>query len=637
MERRFAPGDRAKLACATADPREANKDGVFEWDWAPGDPVKYNFSKPGYAGIREAAVTADGRERVQVLNSILEISGTVRDAVDGRTIDSFLAVPVIHFRAGFAALERSQARQAKAGRFSLQFDRTDVEHGVQIEAPGYRTFRTPRRWRSGDADAVLDIRLERSPRYVGSVVDENGRPVKDARAYLASASEQFSLDRVKEPGAGDWDTNSRIQIDGNGSFEIASPLEKYALIVLSREGYGDVVRAANELPGQIRIRRWAKVTGRLIQSGKPVPNCNVMLSPIRISDGDEPHVFINLQTNTEKDGSFVFDRAPPGPCQVNGWLHFSVASPLASSRSIPLQLAPGETARVTLGGPGIDVTGRLVAENQPAGFDYHFAINHLVAKRPGIELPASLVGTGFDWKKGWSESWHATPEGKAYLDTLHHWLVKPEPDGRFRISGVEPGDYDFAVDLYGTVEGCLVHPIAQRVIHFSVKPGESSLNLGKLSIPSLSLPEIGGTAGDFSFDTLTGGKSSLAALRGNYVLIDFWASWCTQCVSKLDAVEQLREQFAGDKPLVVLGANLDANPLRVREFLKSKLFPWQHALLGDWSSTDVPRRFAVSGVPAYVLIDPNGHILARGNSLEEIASKLKSVSLPVHEPLKKRT
>jgi hypothetical protein len=68
-----------------------------------------------------------------------------------------------------------------------------------------------------------------------------------------------------------------------------------------------------------------------------------------------------------------------------------------------------------------------------------------------------------------------------------------------------------------------------------------------------------------------------------------------------------------------------------RAFLKSKPLPWQHALLGDWSSTDIPRRYAIANVPAYVLIDSQGRILASEFSLDAIEAKLKALSgkLPV--------
>jgi thiol-disulfide isomerase/thioredoxin len=149
--------------------------------------------------------------------------------------------------------------------------------------------------------------------------------------------------------------------------------------------------------------------------------------------------------------------------------------------------------------------------------------------------------------------------------------------------------------------------------------------LGKVSIPSIVLPKVGDLAADFEIETPEGGKTSVAALRGKYVLIDFWATWCGPCVTKLDEVERLRRQFTGNHPLVVVGANLDSDSAQAREFLKSKPLRWQHALLGDWSSTDIPRRYAISNVPAYVLIDPEGHILANEYSLEAMEAKLNSL------------
>ena len=143
---------------------------------------------------------------------------------------------------------------------------------------------------------------------------------------------------------------------------------------------------------------------------------------------------------------------------MNAELHWGIPSPLNSSEYLPLRIDPGSTVNVTLGGPGIEVTGQLVAEGQPPEFDYHFGINYLVARRTGIEPPAWLSDKGFDWKKGWSDAWRNSSEGGAYLQTLHHWFVKPEPNGRFRISGLAPGDYNFSVNLYGATEGCLVHP-----------------------------------------------------------------------------------------------------------------------------------------------------------------------------------
>jgi G:T/U-mismatch repair DNA glycosylase len=94
-------------------------------------------------------------------------------------------------------------------------------------------------------------------------------------------------------------------------------------------------------------------------------------------------------------------------------------------------------------------------------------------------------------------------------------------------------------------------------------------------------------------------------------------------VAKLGEVERLRERFAAEKRLEVVGLNLDAERSRVESFLQSTRLPWTHVPLGDWSATTIPRQFAISGIPAYVLIDHSGRIAARENSLEKIEAALR--------------
>ena len=69
-------------------------------------------------------------------------------------------------------------------------------------------------------------------------------------------------------------------------------------------------------------------------------------------------------------------------------------------------------------------------------------------------------------------------------------------------------------------------------------------------------------------------------------------------------------------------ANLDEDVRHAKEFLRDRKLRWEHALLGEWSSTDVPKRFAVSSVPTYVLVGPDGRIVAHDGSLDAIASIL---------------
>jgi hypothetical protein len=142
-------------------PMQSDREGVFEWTWAPDDEVHYVFTKQGFAHA-EANLTAADSEQVQTLYRLLEISGTVKDATTGQQIDKFLAIPIIHFTPEFPSVNRQDAKRQTAGKFALRYDRTDIEHGLQIEAPGYITWRTSRRYKMGDTSPALDVRLQPS-------------------------------------------------------------------------------------------------------------------------------------------------------------------------------------------------------------------------------------------------------------------------------------------------------------------------------------------------------------------------------------------------------------------------------------------------------------------------------------------
>ncbi len=148
-------------------PRQADKEGRIEWSWAPDDAVSFSLYKPGYAH-GAVTVTADGSEQTRVINSLLRISGSIVDAKTGRPIDNFDVVPVEYWAGTeIPNIWRQDVQHAAAGRFDIEFERPDTDHCVQIEARGYKTFRDMRRYRIGDPNPELAVRLEPGPRFRG--------------------------------------------------------------------------------------------------------------------------------------------------------------------------------------------------------------------------------------------------------------------------------------------------------------------------------------------------------------------------------------------------------------------------------------------------------------------------------------
>jgi thiol-disulfide isomerase/thioredoxin len=97
-------------------------------------------------------------------------------------------------------------------------------------------------------------------------------------------------------------------------------------------------------------------------------------------------------------------------------------------------------------------------------------------------------------------------------------------------------------------------------------------------------------------------------LKGKYVLIDIWGTWCYPCIMEMEHLHSAYEKFK-DKNFEILSIAVDASPDNVKNFRSKKWkMPWLHAFGGDWKA-DIFETFEVVGVPKPILISPDGKII----------------------------
>jgi thiol-disulfide isomerase/thioredoxin/outer membrane lipoprotein-sorting protein len=115
--------------------------------------------------------------------------------------------------------------------------------------------------------------------------------------------------------------------------------------------------------------------------------------------------------------------------------------------------------------------------------------------------------------------------------------------------------------------------------------------------------------------SLDGKTYTLEALKGRPVLLDFWATWCGPCIKSMPTLDKINETYKG-QGLVVLGIDVEETRETVEKFLKTKPIAYP-VIMG--SEAGIPQAYGVTGFPTFVLISPEGKVVAHQLGFNEAA------------------
>ena len=134
----------------------------------------------------------------------------------------------------------------------------------------------------------------------------------------------------------------------------------------------------------------------------------------------------------------------------------------------------------------------------------------------------------------------------------------------------------------------------------------------------------GAMAPEINLATPAGPTLALSSLRGKYVLIDFWASWCGPCRRENPNVVKTYANYK-DKGFEIFGVSLDQNREAWLKAIETDKLVWKHVSdLQYWNSAGA-QAYQVNSIPQTFLVDPTGRIIAkglRGAALDNYLAKL---------------
>jgi peroxiredoxin len=122
---------------------------------------------------------------------------------------------------------------------------------------------------------------------------------------------------------------------------------------------------------------------------------------------------------------------------------------------------------------------------------------------------------------------------------------------------------------------------------------------------------------DLQFTATDGTKIDLRNFRGKVVLVDFWASWCPECIRELPTIQKVYDEYK-DQDLVLIGISLDKDAKALANFVVKKSLPWPQYFDGKGWDNEFAVKYGVRSIPEMWLVDRQGALVTTFVPIEKL-------------------
>jgi hypothetical protein len=471
---------------------------------------------------------------------------------------------------------------------------------IRIDARGYQSALSQRIRPQGipQSNMVCDFKLKKAAVITAAVHSHDGTPISGADVVIATHLLQIINGTFDSRSS---EQNLTLQTDANGRFHFEPPITPYVIVVVCEQGYARVTPDEFATSKTITLSPWGHIEGTLRIGSQPGADRLVAFLHESRSQEERPRVYLDYKVRTDEDGHFAFTRVFPGeglvtraiPIGNRGW---------RSSHSVSVEIKPGQTTRVQIGGTGRPVIGKVI-------------------------IPDVIKDT-FDWQHTDHSLRVSSPDSPYRTLALNF-----DEDGSFRTDDVPAGNYTIQVFAYGpppnsrTYRGERIGLLSRAFSIPKIPSGRSDepFDLGQLELEVIGISDLMPSLIGKSLPDLSPMKIEPAPVQadGKMILICFWdmdQRPSRRCITRL--AEQAAELKGKDVMVLTVQAS-KAEQSTLDEWVKKNNIPFPVAMVkGD--AQKVRFAWGVKSLPWLILTDSRHVVTAEGFGLSDLDERIEA-------------
>jgi len=618
---------------------KTDSQGLFKIENLPEEgKLRFNFGKrdSGLLGFgKEIPEDLSHRDKIVMYKTPVFI-GKVVDAETEEPITSFEVINGVKWKSVDESPHWSRYRKRQVNSEDGTFTQTwagyhitypfDGASCLKIEAKGYLPEIAPP-IKLGQKYEPFVVRLTKAQPWKGIVVDHEGKPaVKAEVGWVGPGKKAFLNDGKFDMRGFVYQAEAIVETDSNGHFELNPTTEQGLIVVVAADGYAYVKSAEFANASEIRLTPWAKIEGNIVSSSDEKREAvAITVNLIDPSENKESQpIYWLFDRFSVSNRHFAIDHIPSIPLHVGQVIRWEQSNP------VYIKPQPGQTYQIQIGGRGRTITGKIIhpiperaRETGEEGMSNPRRL-HAVAYciEPESKLPDEIKNVSQDsflWL--WHDAKNAYERSKTYQE---RFIPNVKDDGTFEFENMPPGKYEFVVNYHaplgenvscgrGVLEATAITP-------FVVEDDRSNrpISLPDISMKLLTYPKVGEPAPLFEAESFDSKTINLGDLHGKVVLLDFWATWCAPCIGQIPKLKEVYDSFSPNPRFVMIGMSVDSDIEKAKKFVVQKELKWPQVCLGSMDESLVVKQYGVGSIPTTILISPDGKILARNLSAEQL-------------------